>query len=74
MTYQYNPTDPLVLLAETANGLVNQYENKEITLEQFKNSLNSQVIPQFASVDKSSKNDDAYYKISTAIAYINAIE
>ena len=74
MTYQHNPSDPLVLLAATANTLMDQYNTNAITLEQFKSALNSQVVPQFATVDKSSHNDDAYHTISVAVSYVNAID
>ena len=74
MTYQHNPGDPLVLLAATAKSLMDQYDANTITLQQFKDALNSQVVPQFATVDKSSSNDDAYHTISQAVSYVNAIE
>ena len=74
MTYQHNPSDPLVTLAATANTLMNQYNTNAITLEQFKNALNSQVVNQFATVDKSSHNDDAYSTISRAVSYVNAVD
>ena len=74
MTYSHSPTDPLVVLATTANNLMQQYESKTITLDEFKTAINSQLVNQFASVDKSSHNDDAYYTITTTIAYRNAVE
>lgn len=70
MTYSHNPSDPMVVLATTAQSLVDQYENKSITAQQFKDSMNSQVVPQVAGLDKSSHNDDAWHKISSAVALV----
>ena len=53
MTYTHNPADPMVVLATTAKSLVDQYEAKSITLQQFKDSMNSDVVPQVAGLDKS---------------------
>jgi hypothetical protein len=72
MTYAHNPSDPMVVLATTAGSLVSQYESKSITLEQFKNSMNSQVVPQVAGLNKSSNNDDAWHTISNAVAMVGA--
>jgi hypothetical protein len=70
MTYTHNPADPMVTLATTAKSLVDQYEAKSITLQQFKDSMNSQVVPQVSGLDKSSHNDDAWHKISNAVAMV----
>ena len=72
MTYTHNPSDPMVVLASTAQGLVDQYNNKSITLQQFKDAMNAQVVPQVASLDKSSHNDDAMHTISNAVAMVGA--
>ena len=74
MTYSHNPSDPLVLLAATANTLMSQYETQAISLDEFKTQLNSQIVSQFANIDKSSFNDDAYSTLTKAVAYVNAID
>jgi hypothetical protein len=62
----------MVVLATTAQSLVSQYNNKTITLQQFKDSMNSQVIPQVAGLNTSSHNDDAMHTISNAVAMVGA--
>ena len=72
MTYTHNPADPMVVLATTAKSLVDQYEAKSITLQQFKDSMNSQVVPQVAGLDKSSRNDDAWHTIVSAVNLVGS--
>ena len=72
MTYTHNPADPMVVLATTAKSLVDQYEAKSITLQQFKDSMNAQVVPNVAGLNKSSKNDDAWHTICNAVAMVGA--
>jgi flagellar hook-associated protein FlgK len=72
MTYSHNPSDPMVVLATTAKSLVDQYNNNSITLQQFKDSMNSQVVPQVAGLNKSSHNDDAWHTISSAVALVGS--
>ena len=70
MTYTHNPSDPMVVLASTAQSLMDQYNSNTITLQEYKDSMNSQVVPQVAGLDTSSHNDNAMYTISTAVAMI----
>jgi hypothetical protein len=72
MTYTHNPSDPMVVLATTAQNLLNQYTNKTITLQHYKDSMNTQVIPQMANLNTSSHNDDAMHTLSEAIAMVGA--
>lgn len=72
MTYTHNPSDPMVLLAATAQELLDQYNSSSITLQQYKDAVNAQVAPFVAGLDTSSHNDDAMYTISTAIAMAGA--
>ena len=72
MTYTHNPSDPMVILASTAQGLVDQYTNKTITLQQYKDAMNAQVIPQLATLDRSGHNDAAMHTISEAVAMVGA--
>jgi len=74
MTYSHNSNDPMVLLAATAENLLNQYDSNIITLEQLKNSLNNQIIPLVPSLDKSSHNDNAWHTITQAVAMVDAVE
>jgi hypothetical protein len=62
----------MVILAATSKTLVNQYNNNSITIQQFKDSMNSQVVPQVASLNKSSHNDDAWHTISSAVALVGS--
>lgn len=68
MSYTHNPSDPMVILATTANTLLQQYNTKSITLEQYQSSMSAQVIPQIATLDTSGHNDDAMHTISYAVA------
>lgn len=68
MSYTHNPSDPMVILADTANTLLQQYNTQAITLEQYQASMASQVIPQVATLDTSSHNDDAMHTIQFAVA------
>jgi spore coat protein CotF len=72
MSYTHNPSDPMVVLAASAKTLVDQYEAKSITLQQFKDSMNSQIVPQVAGLNKSSNNDVAWHTISNAVAMVGA--
>lgn len=72
MTYTHNPSDPMVLLAATAQGLLDQYNNKTITLQQYKDYMNAQVVPFVAGLDTSSHNDAAMHTISEAVAMVGA--
>jgi hypothetical protein len=72
MTYSHNPSDPMVVLATTAKSLMDQYNNKTITLQQYKDSMNTQVIPQVAGLNRSSHNDDAWHTISESVAMVGA--
>jgi hypothetical protein len=72
MTYTHNPSDPMVLLAATAKGLLDQYNSNVITLEEYKDYMNAQVVPFVATLDKSSHNDDAMHTISEAVAMVGA--
>jgi hypothetical protein len=74
MTYSHNPSDPMVVLASTANTLLQQYNSQTITLQQFKDSMNTQVIPQVSGLDKSSHNDDAMHTITYAVAMVGSVE
>ena len=74
MPYSRNPNNPMVILATTANNLLQQYQTNEITFEQFKESMNNQVVPLVATLDKSSPNDDAMYTISYAVAMVDGVE
>jgi hypothetical protein len=62
----------MVVLATTAKSLMDQYYNKSITIDQFKNSMNSQVVPQVAGLNKSSHNDDAWHTICMAVALVGS--
>lgn len=68
MSYSHNSNNPMVVLANTANTLFQQYESKSITLEEYQAAIASQVIPQLATLDKSSPNDEAMHTISYAVA------
>ena len=72
MAYTHNLSDPMVILASTAQSLMDQYNNNTITIEQFKTSMNSQVVPQVAGLDKTSHNDDAWHTISSAVALVGS--
>jgi len=72
MSYTRNPSDPMVILASTAQALVDQYNTNTITLQQFKDSMNSQVVPQVASLNKSSHNDEAWHTICSSVALIGS--
>jgi len=72
MTYSHNPSDPMVVLATTAQSLMDQYNNKTITLQQYKDSMNTQVIPHVATLNTSSHNDDAMHTISESVAMVGA--
>lgn len=74
MTYSRNPNDPMVTLATTANTLLNQYNSNAISLEQYKTSMNTQVVPLVDGLDKSSHNDDAWHTITTAVAMLGDVE
>jgi hypothetical protein len=62
----------MVILASTAQSLMDQYNNNTITIEQFKTSMNSQVVPQVAGLDKTSHNDSAWHTISSAVALVGS--
>lgn len=68
MSYPHNPSNPMVVLAGTADTLLQQYESGTISLQEYKDSMNTQVIPQVATLDVSSPNDDAMHTISFAVA------
>jgi hypothetical protein len=72
MTYTHNPSDPMVLLAATAKGLLDQYNSNVITLEEYKDYMNTQVVPFVATLDRSSHNDSAMHTISEAVAMVGA--
>jgi len=72
MAYTHNPSDPMVILASTAQSLMDQYNNNTITIDQFKTSMNSQVVPQVAGLDKTSHNDSAWHTISSAVALVGS--
>jgi hypothetical protein len=74
MSYTHNPSDPMVILAGTANTLLQQYQTEAITLEQFKDAMNTQVVPLVSTLDKSSHNDNAMHTISYAVAMLGAVE
>jgi len=74
MSYSHNPSNPMVILAGTANTLLQQYNTNEITFEQFKTAMNSQVVPLVATLDKSSPNDEAMHTISYAVAMVDGVE
>jgi hypothetical protein len=69
-----NSNDPMAILAATAQALVDQYESQQITLQQYKDSMNSQVVPQVSGLDKSSHNDNAWHTISYAVALVDSVE
>ena len=72
MSYNNNQSNPMVILATTAQLLIDQYNSGSSTLQQFKDSVNSQVVPQVSGLDKSSHNDNAWHTISTAVAMVGA--
>jgi hypothetical protein len=51
---------------------MDQYNNKTITLQQYKDSMNTQVIPYVATLNTSSHNDDAMHTISESVAMVGA--
>jgi hypothetical protein len=74
MTYTHNPNDPMVLLANKANTLLQQYNSNTISLQEFKDSMNTQVIPSVTGLNTSSHNDDAMHTISYAVAMVGSPE
>ena len=72
MTYQQNPSDPLGLLAATAKSLMDQYDANTITLQQFKDAVQTQIVAKLNTLDMTRPADDSYYLISTAIAMTGA--
>ena len=69
-----NQNNPMVILGNTANTIINQYETNQITLEQFKTAVQNQIVSQLGTLDKTRPADDSYYKISTAIAMAGATD
>jgi hypothetical protein len=47
---------------------MDQYNNKTITLQQYKDGISSQVTPFVTGLNKSSHNDDAMHAISYSMA------
>lgn len=74
MTYSHNSSDPMVLLAATANTLINQYESKSISLQEYKDAANAQLVTQFQTLDVSSHNDNAYNTLTRALVLIDSVE
>ena len=72
MPYSNSPNNPMVTLGNTANTIINQYNSKQITLEQFKTAVQSQIVSQLNTLDMTRPADDSYYLISTAIAMTGA--
>ena len=72
MTYTHNPADPMVVLATTAKSLMDQYEAKTLTIQQYVTAMNSQVVPQSAGLDKSSNNDAAWYTITNSVGLMGS--
>ena len=82
MTYETNSTPSALAntvsgLASTANTLLQQYKNKTITLQQLKDSVNTQVIAAFTGISANAAkdftvNDEDMHTISVAIRMIGS--
>jgi hypothetical protein len=74
MTYSHNANDPMVILASTAQTLLDQYNSNTISLQQYKTFVNAQIVSSLPGLNKSSNNDDAWHTITTAVAMVDAVE
>ena len=82
MAYEPNTTPSALAntvsgLASTANTLLQQYKNKTITLQQLKDSVNTQVIAAFTGISANvtkdfTVNDEDMHTISVAIRMIGS--
>ena len=69
-------------LATTANTLLQQYRTSSITLQEFKDSINSQVVPTWDSMaenvrtndEVNESNDEDIHKINYVIRFLSATE
>ena len=68
MSYSHNSNNPMVVLSNTADALLQQYESNSLTLEEYQAAITSQVIPQLEGLDKSVPIDEAMNKIQFAVA------
>ena len=70
-----NSNDPVVILGATANTLVQQYDSKIITLQQLKDSVNTQILPTFTTFNQNNfddSNDEAKHDLDVAIRILNS--
>lgn len=82
MTFETNSTPSALAntvsgLASTANTLLQQYKNKTITLQQLKDSVNTQVIAAFTGISDNASKDTTVngvdmHTISVAIRMIGS--
>ena len=75
-------SDTLSSLSTTANTLLQQYNSRSINLQQFKDSINSQIVPTWNTLQDTIKNDATIHetndtdinKINYVIRFLSAIE
>jgi hypothetical protein len=67
--------DQIVILANSANTLMQQYNTQTITLQAYKDSVNTQILPTYNSLDKRTISDDnSMHTVSLAIRMLGLIE
>ena len=72
-----NPNDPVVILGNTANTLVQQYETGTITLQQLKDLVNIQIVPTYNNFNQNNfddTNDEAKHDLDVAMRLLNSPE
>ena len=74
--------DTISSLGTTANTLLQQYNSKSINLQQFKDSITSQIVPTWNTLQDTIRtdasvhetNDTDIHKINYVIRFLRAVE
>jgi len=67
--------DPVVVLGNTANVLLQQYKSGTITLQQLKDFVNIQIAPTYNSFNQNSfndSNDESKHDLDVAMRFLNS--